>query len=193
MISVHFTKVLLPLLLLIPSTISYTYSQVRDPCTELEIRNRISLYPLALDRRDFIILEEVFAPNAIANYSSAGMILFGLRSIQGNLTQALDVAAASQHTISTTVVTQGPKHTIQSTAYLVANYLGQGANAGKLTQVIGRYEDTWEEFKGRWLIKYRVGYFFVSLIRRFVNRDYAGSYCRKGPGILGDPALLSDK
>ena len=126
---------------------------------ELEIRQKISLYALAIDQKNFGLLSDVFTPNAVANYPNS--VVRGLPAIQTFLkAQLADIV--TQHTISSTVVDFVNKRSPNSTSYLVAYYFGQGNLTGQTLSFYGRYLDQWEYRGGGWKTKSRELIFFVS-------------------------------
>lgn len=51
----------------------------------LSIKNTLSLYPLAIDGKDFSLLASVFTTDAVANYSTGVGVLDGLDQIETGL------------------------------------------------------------------------------------------------------------
>lgn len=73
----------------------------------------------------------------------------------------------TQHAISTTVVDFSGTGTANSTAYLIATYLGQGTLAGQTLVYYGKYEDEWVcDEAGEWRCRNRVLASFVSFRRK---------------------------
>lgn len=129
----------------------------------IEIREKLSLYALAIDQKDFCLLSNVFTTNAVANYGlpPPNDIIQGLPAIQALLKTQLG-KIVTQHTISTTVVDFVNHRSPNSTAYLVANYFGQGKLTGQILSFYGKYLDQWENMEGGWKIKERQLVLFVS-------------------------------
>ena len=135
-------------------------SRYSSGLAELEIRQKISLYALAIDQKNFGLLSDVFTPNAVANYPPNNIIT-GLPAIQAFLkSQLADIV--TQHTISSTVVDFVDKRFPNSTSYLVAYYFGQGNLTGQTLSFYGRYLDRWEFKDGGWRSRSRELVFFVS-------------------------------
>ena len=126
---------------------------------ELEIRQKIPLYSLAIDQKNFGLLSDVFTPNAVAKYPPNSVVQ-GLPNIQAFLKSQL-ANFVTQHTISSTVVDFVDKRSPNSTAYLVAYYFGQGNLTGQTLSFYGRYLDQWEYREGGWKIRSRELIFFV--------------------------------
>lgn len=134
---------------------------------ELQIRNKISLYALAIDAKDYSLLEEVFTTDAVVNFN--GTVLDNMPALQAFLTAQLQ-GLVTEHTISTTVVNFGPpvqQYTPNSTAYLVAHYLGQGNLTGQVLTFYGKYTDLWAFEDGSWKSWNRNLTFFVSFENPF--------------------------
>ena len=111
---------------LVPFALSYT--PLKDAEAELQIRNRLSLYSISIDKDDFAQLDQVFTPDVTINYNVPGVgTLNGLPAVKQYLTKVL-TGFNTQHTISTTLVDKGAGGKngpdAVSTAYLVAFYFG---------------------------------------------------------------------
>ncbi|MCJ1460074.1 hypothetical protein MMC28_010453 [Mycoblastus sanguinarius] len=141
--------------------------------TDVQIRDQISLYSIALDTKNFALLSEVLTVDTVGNYGlpPPNTILNGLAENQKVLKATID-GFVMQETISTTVVDFIDESSPNSTAYLVANYFGQGNLTGQLLSVYGKYEDDWAFEDGSWKIKNRTLSFF-------------------GPGMIGNLAIMS--
>ena len=128
-----------------------SYVPVNSASSELEIRNRLSLYSIALDTKSFDILDQVFTPDVVVNYQvPQGGVFTGLPAVKAYLVKSL-TGFVTQHTLSTTVVEvvsgRGAENDrngggINSTIYLVANYLGQGSLTGQAAFVYRKYLDS---------------------------------------------------
>lgn len=149
-------------LLAILAIASTTFANYHTPhsdttAAELQIRNKLSLYALALDAKEYGLLEEVFTTDTVIDYPGAGRLLRGVPALQAYMMGQLQ-SRVTQHTISTTVVDFGPpgqQHTPNSTAYLVANFLGQGNLTGQVLMYRGKYTDIWAFEAGSWKSKNR--------------------------------------
>ena len=79
------------------------YTPVPSPADELQIRNKLSLYAIAIDNKDFGLLSQVFTQDVHINFPSpGGENLNGLPAVQEYLKAQLD-GFVTQHTLSTTV------------------------------------------------------------------------------------------
>lgn len=155
------------LLLLITALLPITsaFTPLPSAIDELEIRNKLSLYAIALDTQNFALLDQVFTPDAVIDYRvPEASILYGLPAVKTYLVKML-TGFVTQHTLSTTVVEQTDRNGgVNSTVYLVANYLGQGNLTGSAAYVYGTYLDAWTKQKGEWRIKARTLDYFVSVL-----------------------------
>ncbi len=142
---------------------AHSYSSCSDTAAELQIRSKLSLYAIAVDTKDFGLLAEVFTQNAIADYSAPppNNIYRGLPAIQEFLKFSVNTSV-TQHTISSTVVDFTNIFSPNSTAYVVANCLGQGNLTGQTLFIYGKYMDQWAYESGSWKTKNRHFTLFVS-------------------------------
>ena len=129
---------------------------------KVEIRETISRYAIAIDSKNFGLLSDVFTQDAVVKYGlpPPNDTVKGLPAIQDLLRFELN-NKVTQHTLSTTLIDFVDERSPNSTAYLVANYLGQGNLTGQFLGVYGRYLDNWVYQKGSWLIKERQLVLFV--------------------------------
>lgn len=161
--------------------------------TDVQIRDKISLYSIALDTKNFALLSEVLTVDVVADYGlpPPNALVHGLAENQKVLKAAID-HYTTQETISTTVVDFIDENSPNSTAYLVANYFGKGNLTGQLLSVYGKYEDKWAFEGGSWKIKNRILSFFVSVKRMtFDQGRHLLTRTDKGPGMIGNPAIMS--
>ena len=132
---------------------------------ELQIRNKISLHAFSQDTQNFNLLDQIFTPDVVLDYRVAQLgDPQGLPALKAFYVKAL-TGFVTQHTLDTVLVEKtGPKRDeVNSTTYLVANYLGQGNLTGQAAFVYGRYLDSWCKQKGDWKSKRSTLQIFVSL------------------------------
>ena len=161
--------------------------------TDVQIHDKISLYSIALDTKNFALLSEVLTVDTVANYGlpPPNALVHGLAENQKVLKASID-GYVTQETISTTVVDFIDKDSPNSTAYLVANYFGKGNLTGQLLSVYGKYEDQWAFEGGSWKIKNRTLSFFVSVKgMTFDEGRHLLTRLDKGPGTIGNLAIMS--
>ena len=133
--------------------------------TEAAIRRTLALYPLAIDGRAFSSLTNVFAQDAVANYSAPIGVLKGPDEIASSLEAATATFLGTQHLLGTTNVRlcEGGKKAISATYYTAVHFLAQNGTVGPdgivgLNSVLyayGQYQDTWEKRSGDWKVVYR--------------------------------------
>lgn len=138
-------------LMLLIAALSTTRAFRPDPVAELQIRNNLSLYALAIDTKNFGLLADAFTQDVTAYLPlpPPNDVLHGLDSFQQALQNALGTII-TQHTLSTTVVDFTSSNNANSTIYLVANYLGVGNNTGTTLQFYGKYLDQWRPANDTW-------------------------------------------
>ena len=80
-------------------TLITAFTPLKHAKDELEIRNKISLYALAIDTKDFGLLSQVFTSDVVIDYHvpDSGP-LAGLPAVQAYLAKALD-GFVTQHTL----------------------------------------------------------------------------------------------
>ena len=178
------------LLHLASTVLTYPVTQLQG-FIDIQIHDKISLYSIALDTKNFALLSEVLAIDIVGNYGlpPPNTVVHGLAENQKVLKAAID-GMVTQETISTIAVDFIDESSPNSTAYLVANYFGKGNLTGQLLSVYGKYEDSWAFEDGSWKIKNRILSLFVSVMTfykrwKLLTRNY------KGPGTIGNPAIMS--
>jgi hypothetical protein len=105
-----------------------------------EIHRALSLYTKSIDRRDYPLLEQVFAADAVAIYG-AGNVFHGLPAIRDFLAAAGRNVGPMQHLVgSIDIALSGDRATVSS--YLQGLLLGSRPGyAGKMLRVFGEYRD----------------------------------------------------
>ena len=104
----------------------------QNPAIELQIRNTLSHYPLAIDGKNFPSLSLVFTQDVIANYSAPLNVLTGLASVMSTLEASL-APVNTQHALSTQVVEILNGGTEAKTlTYVTATHFGVGAYYGEV-------------------------------------------------------------
>jgi len=107
-----------------------TNSQPAD--TVAQILNTLSLYPLAIDGKNFPALSLVFAPNVIANFSAPVGVLTPLPAVQKGLEQIL-APVDSQHSYGTQIVDVLDDCHVRSVSYFTASQFGKGKYYGQVS------------------------------------------------------------
>lgn len=180
------------LLHLVTAVLTYPTTHLQG-FIDVQIRDKLALYSIALDTKNFALLSEVLTADVEASYglSPPNALVHGLAENQKVLKAAID-GYVTQETISSTVVDFIDENSPNSTAYLVANYFGKGNLTGQLLSVYGKYEDSWAFEEGSWKIKTRVLSFFVSLKGMAFDKGSAWlTRIDKGPGTIGNLAIMN--
>lgn len=105
-----------------------------------EIQRALSLYTKSIDRRDYALLEQVFAADAVATYG-AGNVFRGLPAIRDFLAAAGRKVGPMQHLVgSVDIALAGDRATVSS--YLQGLLLGSRPGfEGKVLKFFGEYRD----------------------------------------------------
>ncbi|KAK6439278.1 hypothetical protein LTR95_004514 [Oleoguttula sp. CCFEE 5521] len=130
------------------------------------IRNTLSRYCIALDAKDFSLLDRVFTPDVVAKYPF-GPALEGVEAIQAKISDRLK-HITSQHALTTqTIEIAADGKTAETTTYFTGIHFGQGKWKGQQVTAWGRYvdhfirvradegEDVLPGATGKWLIDKR--------------------------------------
>ncbi|RYP22713.1 hypothetical protein DL765_001563 [Monosporascus sp. GIB2] len=133
-----------------------------NPIDYFAIKHTVSLYCIALDSKDFGLLEQVFAEDVDAKYPFATMK--GVRDVADTIQKRL-APIASQHALTTqTISIAADGKTAEAMTYFTGIHFGQGKWKGNEVTAWGRYVDTLVLFEGkeslpgasgRWLISRR--------------------------------------
>ncbi|KAH7041485.1 uncharacterized protein B0I36DRAFT_345082 [Microdochium trichocladiopsis] len=120
-----------------------------------QIRQTIARYPLAVDSRDFDVLDTVFAPDVSANYSSVG-VMHGVEAVKEEIAATVSVFTHTQHHTGTSAIQlcrdQGDEVAAISATYTMSNNFisPDGAfpavvplDGGSVSFVYAMYQDIW--------------------------------------------------
>lgn len=160
--------------------------------TEAAIRRTLALYPLAIDGRVFSSLANIFAPDAVANYSAPIGVLTGPDEIASSLEVATASFLGTQHLLGTTnirVCKEGKK-AISVAYYTAIHFLAQNGTVGpgdivgfnSVLYAYGQYQDTWEKRGGDWKIVYRNLVYMVSFLLS-LNQSLPSINVAQGPFV----------
>jgi hypothetical protein len=122
----------------------------------IAIHDLLNRYSTAIDSKDFDLLDEVFTPDGIGDYTASGGIRGSLAEIKPWLAAALGIFAVVQHLISNVrVELRGDEAT--STCYLF-NPLGWERSDGGVEMMYcgGLYHDRLVRTPAGWRIRERV-------------------------------------
>jgi ketosteroid isomerase-like protein len=126
------------------------------------IRATLALYPLAIDGKNFNALGQLFASNAVANYSEPLNILTPLSTIQSVLQSSL-AAVTTQHAFATQLIDVLSPTSAFSVTYYTATHFGRGPFLGLTVTAYGQYQDVWaKQSDASWKITHRNLVYMVS-------------------------------
>ena len=106
------------------------------------IRNTLALYPFAVDGKNFAAFSNVFAQNAVANYSAPLNVLTPLSDIISVIGSSLE-CVTTQHSYGTQLIDVLSPFSAFSVTYFRAMHFGKGATEGQALEAYGQYQDTW--------------------------------------------------
>ena len=122
----------------------------------LAIQDLLVRYSTAIDTKRFELLDQVFTPDGIGDYTASGGIRGSLPEIKGWLAQALSIFTVVQHLVTNlTVEIRGDE--ASSTCYLF-NPLGYPRDDGSVEMLWcgAHYDDKLVRTKVGWRIRERV-------------------------------------
>lgn len=131
-------------------------ASLQDLADRLAIHDLLALYSTAIDTKDFALLEDVFTPDGVADYTASGGIRAGLPEAQAWLATALSIFSVVQHLVTNIrVELRGDEAT--SRCYLF-NPLGWTRDDGGIEMMYcgGSYRDELLRTPQGWRIRERV-------------------------------------
>jgi hypothetical protein len=122
----------------------------------IAIEQQLARYCRAIDTGDWDLLDAVFAPDAILDYTSPGGIRGAFPEVKAWLAQVLPLFPIRQHYV-TNVEVDITGDTAISRAYLY-NPMGRRGDDGQVSLFVtgGVYRDQWRRTPGGWRIVERV-------------------------------------
>jgi hypothetical protein len=118
-----------------------------------EIRSVLIRYASALDKKQYDRLDQVFVPEATANYIGLAS-LEGLDSIIELVSGVLDRCGNTQHLLGNMeIILQGDR--ARASCYLQAIHVGLGDYSGQVYTVWGEYRDQLVRTAAGWRISHR--------------------------------------
>lgn len=151
-------------LLFTVSTVGHYAQPYNTDGAELQIRNKLALFAIAIDNKDFDLFGLIFTKNVVARFGldPPQDVLRGLENVKNATKVAVDVIV-TQNTVSTIFVNFTNLYEPTSISYLLGNYLGQGNLTNQTMNFYGKWIDKWAFEDGSWKIKERNLTYFVSL------------------------------
>lgn len=138
----------------------------------LDIADVLARYCVALDSRDWELLEQVFTPDATARYGRAGQPR-GLPAIVAVVRSSLEPLDASQHFIGTSLVEPDGADGARGRTYLIAQHVCGGLPDGSQFVVAGTYVDRFVRTPDGWRIR---------------ERHLVETWTRGNPAVLSRPS-----
>ena len=151
------------------------------------IQQTLGLFPVAIDQKQFDLLDAVFTTNATANFRGPSLLV-GVPAIKRSLSKGL-TGLISQHDLGTLYINMTEPDKAVSYNWLQGTFFGTGNSAGQTFSFFGYYRDHLVQSHGRWYIQDRFSGEFVGLIFLFVapfprfslNRRCISSSLMDGP------------
>ncbi|ERF70884.1 hypothetical protein EPUS_02406 [Endocarpon pusillum Z07020] len=138
--------------------------QLSIEVSESQIRDKLSLYALALDGKAFDGLDYVFTDDVVIDFSNPVGLVRGLANVKEALEGALD--GFRTHTLlGTQVINVDPNNTCTASTlhYFTTTFYGTGDQEGRSAVTTGQYRDRWYQNEaGEWFVVLRLTIFFVS-------------------------------
>ncbi len=120
------------------------------------IQQTLYLFSIAVDTKEYALLNDVFMPTATANFSTpSSQNISGLPAITALLSKGL-TGLTSQHSLTTLAVEFQSPTRANSTQYLTTTFFGLGNLTGQVYVNYGSYKDRLElQNGGKWLVSHR--------------------------------------
>ncbi|KAK7954037.1 hypothetical protein PG988_014731 [Apiospora saccharicola] len=126
-----------------------------DLAAESAIRNKLALYPFAIDTRTFSAFDRIFSDDARANYSYPLGVMSGREDIRKKIQDSLTMFKGTQHTYGTQFIQVcNPTSAISITYYTASHFLTPGTGPEAMTGpenvviAYGQHQDTWKQEGG---------------------------------------------
>jgi SnoaL-like domain len=145
------------------------------PADRWEIADLLATIAFASDTRDLSPLDRVFVSEATIDFGAGGAPREGLDEIKAGMMKTLKPLDATQHLVSTSIVTATDSGAHARTHW-VAHHIQTGAAGGHRFTVAGTYEDDFSRrAKENW---------------RLIHRTIFVSWTDGNPAVLGRAAGL---
>lgn len=145
-------------------------SNIADLLAIQSIRDTLALYPLALDGRNYDILDKVFVHDVQATYMEPLGTFSNVQDLKSGLAKVLSGLASTQHNYGTQLINVLSPTTAVSVTYIHAShFMNPGpidANVflddGNVFYGFAQYQDSWaRQGDGLWKITNRITVFMV--------------------------------
>lgn len=140
------------------------YALTNNPSADdvIGIQQTLGLFPVAIDLKQFDLLDAVFTPSAVANFTGHSVSV-GIPAIKTYLSNGL-AGLVSQHNLGTLYINKTGSDLATSYNWLQGTFFGTGAASDQSFSDFGYYKDDMVKSNGRWLIQNRVFGTFVSVM-----------------------------
>lgn len=145
-------------------------SNVTDLLAIQVIRDTLALYPLALDGRNYDVLDKIFVSDVHSTYMEPLGAFSNLQDLKSGLAKVLDGLASTQHNYGTEIVNILSPTTAVSVTYIQSSHFtNQGPidtnvflDDGNVFYGFAQYQDLWaRQGDGLWKITNRVTVYMV--------------------------------
>ncbi len=110
-------------------------SNAQPADTIAQILNTLSLYPLAIDSKNFDALSLVFTADVYANFSAPLNVLTSLAAVEAAINQTL-AFVDTQHSYGTQIVEVQTDCRARSVSYFTATHFGRGRYFGQVRKLL---------------------------------------------------------
>ena len=124
------------------------------------IQQTLGLFAVAIDLKEFDLLDAVFTPNAVANFTGHSVSI-GVPAIKTYLSNGL-AGLVSHHNLGTLYINKTGSDTATSYNWVQGSFFSARAASNQSFSDFGYYKDDMVESNGRWLVQNRVFGTFVS-------------------------------
>lgn len=141
---------------------SAEYALVNNPSAEdvTGIQQSLGLFAVAIDLKQFDLLDVVFSANATANFTGHSVIV-GVSTIKAYLSKGL-AGLKSQHNLGSLYINMTGPDKATSYNWLHGTFFGTGNASGQTFSNFGYYKDDLVRTRGHWYIQNRGIGAFVS-------------------------------
>jgi hypothetical protein len=140
-----------------------------SPQDRWEISDLLGRYCIAVDTRELSLLDDVLTSDVECVYQTGRAA--GLENVKAFLAAVLSRLTATQHNLTTSVITETPGGAA-GTTYLVVQHVLAGAEGGDTFTIGATYRDRFVRTPAGW----RIG-----------HRELTGSWRSGNPAVLAQP------
>ncbi|KAL8686644.1 MAG: hypothetical protein Q9224_005382, partial [Gallowayella concinna] len=132
------------------------YAKINNPSSKdvTAIQQTLGLFPIAIDTKQFDLLDAVFTPTATGNFTGHSVAV-GLPAIKSYFAQGL-TGLVSQHNLATLYINMTGTEKATAHHWVQDSYFGTGNATESIYMSWGYHEDDLVKSRGRWLVQKRV-------------------------------------